>query len=150
MVWATTRPAEITAMNTMLGSVAAWSAWGAGIHYPQLALTSDATPDTLPAALLVSESSSRDGYAAGVKGLLSGSVSIILYAPAAMESSDLESKARDILDGLVSLYTGLANISGSVGLSSDPSPGQRAKQAGGIANGAFRTIKISLTYGLTA
>lgn len=150
MVWATTRPAEVSALAGMLSSISAWSAWGSGVHYPQLALPGDPTPDTLPAALIVSESASREGYAAGVKGLLSGSISIVLYAPASMESSDLESKARDILDGLASLYTGLANLSGEVGLSSDPTPSQRAKQAGGLANAAYRTIKISMNYGLAA
>jgi hypothetical protein len=149
MVWASTRPAEVTALNNMLASAPAWSSWGSGVHYPQIALPGDITPDTLPAALIVSESAAREGYAAGVKGLLSGSISIILYAPETVDSSTLESKARDIIDGLVNLYTGLANLSGSCGLASDPSPGQRAKQAGGTANAAYRTIKISLTYGLS-
>lgn len=150
MVWATNRPAEVNALSIMLGTVSAWSAWGSGVHYPQLALPGDLTPDTLPAALIVSESASREGYASGVKGLLSGSLSIVLYAPASYESSDLESKARDILDGLVNLYTGLANLTGEVGLASDPAPAQRAKQAGGMADASFRTIKISLSYGLSS
>lgn len=151
MVWATNRPSEVTALQQMLLSVSPWSGWAAsgnGLHYPQLALPGDNTPDPLPAGVIVSDGSHREGYAAGVKGLLSGTIYLIVYAPSNYESSDLEKKCRDILDALVNLYTGLANLDGDVGLSSDPSPGARAVELSGTGNGGYRSCKISMTFGL--
>lgn len=150
MVWATTVPPEVAALKTMIQLAATWTAWaGGGIHYPQAAITVEhGTPDPFPIALIDPGENRRTKYAAGATGLSGGSISIILYD--AIESSDIETKARALLADLLANDVGLALTEGSVGRSTDPTPAQIAVKDSGTASSYFRSITISLSYGLKA
>ena len=150
MVWATTAPPEVTALKAMLIASPTWTAWtGGGIHYPQAAISVEhGTPDPFPIALISPGDNRRSKYAAGARGLSAGSMSVIFYD--ALESSDMETRVRSILDDLLANDVGLALQDGSVGMSTDPAPAQIATKDGGIVSAYFRSITMSLTYGLRA
>jgi hypothetical protein len=148
MVWATSVPSEVTALRTMIQAAPTWTAWtGGGVHYPQAAITVEhGTPDSFPIALIDPGENRRTKYAAGATGLSGGSISIILYD--AIESSDLETKARALLSDLLANDVGLALTDGSVGRATDPTPAQIAVKDGGTVSAYFRCITITLSYGL--
>lgn len=151
MVWSPNVPSpippEVTALRDMLLLVQAWNNWNAGIHYPQAALAIEhGVQDSFPLGVIVPDESTSTPYAAGAPGLRSGRLTLILYDAA--DNSNIETVARSIKDGLCALYVGLPNLRGTVGLCSDPTPGQRAAADGGTVNAFYRSISISFSFGL--
>ena len=149
MVWAATVPPAVQGLKDMLALVAAWTSWtNVALHYPQSALgVEHGTPDTFPHGVVVPDEARRTPYAAGAAALAGGRLTLLLYTDV-LNAAELETKAEAILAGLCALYVGLPNLSGSVGIASDPLPGQRAAANGGQTACQYRTIAISLTYGL--
>jgi hypothetical protein len=146
-------PSAVDTMRTMLLASSSFTGAGfisASVHYPAAAIeTDDATAvDTLPVCVLAEESQERTRYAEGARGLPGGVLSIVLHSDT--DAGTLETLARNIVDDLIltGQSTGLPIRGGRVGLCSDPTEGQRAADVTDT-NSTFRSISISIEYGLT-
>lgn len=150
MVWASTVPPAVQGLKDMLQASPTWISWtGGGIHYPQAAISVEhGTPDSFPIAIIDPGDAKRTKYAAGAPGLLSGTISLMFFD--ALDSSDLETRARAILADLLANDVGLALTDGSVSRASDPTPAQIAAKDGGITSAYYRSITLTLTFGLRA
>ncbi len=110
------------------------------LWYPNMSV-----PDAVfPAILLTERNQTRTRYAEAAIPLISGTFTII-YFETGTDPGELETFARQLVLELGSQYYGLCFREFSVGLCSDPKPGQRA--AGG--NSDYRQISITVQYGLT-
>lgn len=110
------------------------------IWYPSIPLQTA----TLPGLLVVETAQERQRYAEGAIPLISGTFKIVFYE-AGTDPGQMEAFARQLAVDLGSQYYGLCFRSFSVGLCSDPTPGQRA--VGGNAD--YRSISLTVQYGLT-
>lgn len=149
-------PPAVTAIRDML--LACSSITGAGITttsiwYPTaVAESDDATPvDALPRIIVAEDSFTRVRYAEGARGLPTGSLSIVLCVDT--DAGTLETLGRAVCGDLefLSQTQGLANLTASVGMASDPDAAQiAADDTTGDTASRFCTITITASYGLNA
>lgn len=146
-------PAAVDALQVMILACAEATAAGissGNIHYPAATLAPDAgTPDTLPAVVLAEESHVRTKYAeVGVAPLSSGTLSMTIHRDT--DAGTLEKSGRAFALQLMQIVTGLPISNITVGLCSDATEGQTAVDDGGVTSAQFRSITLSITYGLGA
>jgi hypothetical protein len=146
-------PEAVDALRTQILACAEASAAGissGNIHYPAANIAPDAgSADALPVVVLAETSQTRTKYAeAGVAPLFSGEISMTIHRDT--DVGTLEKSARAFALQLPQVIAGLPINSVSVGMCSDPSEGQTAADDGGIANASFRSITMTISYGLGA
>lgn len=145
----TNPPPVVDSLKTMLAASTTYAAtYSTRTHYPSADISGEnATADALPLGVIFHEAARRKKYAVGAAGLAGGTLRLVLYR--ATDVGTLEAEGQAILSELLALDTGLALQDGDVGPCSDPMPGARAANATGTVT-EYRTITITLNYGLTA
>lgn len=154
MTYEATAPAAVDQLKSQIiacASAIAASIGSSSIHYPQAALsTDDATSaDARPLVVLAELQHRRQCIGGGAISLPSGTLSATIHADLA--AGVLEKLGRDIANELNAQAPGLPALSAEAGLCTDPTPGARAVEDSTVTdNAAFRSITITVTYGLLA
>lgn len=154
MTW-TNPTVPISSLRDMLVQSATWQSltttpFTSHIHYPGSNISGDVsgtTADPLPLIVLFHEDNRRNKYAVGAAGLAQGTLVAVLYQDTDVGTININ--AQGILADLLALDTGLALRDGKCSECSDPTPGQRATTDTGVEIGQYRTVTITLEYGLT-
>ncbi len=119
------------------------------IHYPGANISGQTgTADTMPLAVIYHEMNRREKYAVGAAGLAQGTLVLVLYQMT--DAGTININAQAILADLLAMETGLALQDGNCGECSDPLGGQRAASDTGTIVGQFRSVTMTLEYGLKA
>jgi len=120
------------------------------IHYPAATLAPDAgSADSLPAVVLAETDQTRTRYAElGVAPLFSGTLSMTIHRDT--DPGTLEISARAFAAQLQQVIAGLPLNTVSVGLCSDPTEGMAAVDDGGATAASYRSITLTINYGLGA
>lgn len=152
MSWSNPPPA-VDALRTQILACAeatAASIASGNIHYPAATLAPDAgSADSLPAVVLAETSHTRTRYAeVGVTPLPGGELTMTIHRDT--DAGTLETSARAFASQLPAVVAGLPISGISVGLCSDPSEGMTAVDDGGVAAASYRSITLTITYGLGA
>lgn len=141
-------PPVIDSLRTMVAACATFTSGTSHVHYPSATLSGElSTADPLPLAVLFHSSARRSKFAVGAAGLAQGSLSVVLYVSG--DVGTVETYGQAILSELLAQDTGLALSDGEASPCSDPTPGQRAADAGSLST-EYRTITLTLSYGLRA
>lgn len=147
-------PVPVQSLADMLAASTTWQTLvGVGnytshIHYPGANINGEqTTADALPLAVIFHERNRREKFAVGAAGMAQGTLRLVLYIADAIGS--VNQTAQSILADLLAMDTGLALRSGECGECSDPLPGQRATQDTGTLTAYYRSVDITLEYGLS-
>lgn len=156
-MWPTTTiPPAVSALRDMLDACPSWTDAGGAqshVHYPTInpsGVLDNAC--AMPAALIERMATHRRPYAEGARALPSGELQLHLYLDVATFPgiSDAEAFADVIADELLQQEPGLMLNDATVGEASDPTPAALAANQAPHSFTAYRSVTISLQYGLSA